>query len=64
VLELKEMGSEITALDSTTIFDMRQLKHPTMPPFVGTDDEAEALAVYLASLDVGGAVSNTAGGAQ
>jgi mono/diheme cytochrome c family protein len=64
IMQLKEMGSEITAFDPTTVFDMRQLDHPTMPPFVGSDEEAEALASYLASLDDGGAALVTAGGAQ
>jgi len=61
--QLKEMGSAVAAFDTTTMFDMRQLDRPTMPPFVGTDEEAEALATYLASLDDGGAASGAGGGA-
>jgi hypothetical protein len=64
MIQLKEMGSEIAAFDTTTMFDMRQLDHPTMPPFVGSDEEAEALASYLGSLDNGGAASGSGGGAQ
>jgi mono/diheme cytochrome c family protein len=51
VMQLKEMGEEITAFDRSVMFDMRTLERGTMPPFVGSDEEAEALAVYLASLD-------------
>ncbi|MEE4270909.1 MAG: cytochrome ubiquinol oxidase subunit I [Thermoanaerobaculales bacterium] len=64
VLELREMGEEIAAFDRTSPFDMRELTHPAMPPFVGTDEEAEALAVYLASLDRTGAEAAAQGGAQ
>jgi hypothetical protein len=31
----------------------QDFSHPYMPPFVGTFDELEALAAYLASLDQG-----------
>ena len=51
VMELKEMGESFAEFDPHSTFDMRTLARPTMPPFVGTDEEAEALAVYLASLD-------------
>jgi mono/diheme cytochrome c family protein len=49
--ELRDMGETIVALDTTKHFDLRELERPYMPPFVGTDDELEALAAYLASLD-------------
>ncbi|MEX1309679.1 MAG: cytochrome ubiquinol oxidase subunit I [Candidatus Sulfomarinibacteraceae bacterium] len=62
VMELKEMGAAVTDFDPHSTFDMRSLDRPTMPPFVGTDDEAEALAIYLASLDNGR--SATSGGAR
>ena len=51
VLELREMGEAYAAFDRTEVFDLRGLSRPTMPPFVGTAEEAEALAVYLATLD-------------
>jgi mono/diheme cytochrome c family protein len=51
VIQLREMGVEIAAFDRKTTFDMRGLDRPSMPPFVGTEEEAEALAAYLASLD-------------
>ena len=62
IIQLKEMGSQITAFDKGTTFDMRQLDRPYMPPFVGTDEEAEALAIYLASLDSVGAEDAPSGG--
>ena len=39
------------------------LPYPFMPPFVGTDEEAEALAAYLSSLgsDVGPASADQGG---
>ena len=63
VIQLKEMGAELAAFDRETTFDMRRLDRPYMPPFVGTDEEAEALAVYLASLD-SAATGHTAGGGE
>jgi mono/diheme cytochrome c family protein len=51
LVELRDMGETIVAFDQTTQFDLRELERPYMPPFVGTDDELEALAAYLASLD-------------
>ena len=56
------MGAAVTDFDPHSTFDMQTLDRPTMPPFVGTDDEAEALAIYLASLDDGR--SATSGGAR
>jgi cytochrome c553 len=51
LVELRDMGETITDFDTTHQFDLRELARPYMPPFVGTDDELEALAAYLASLD-------------
>jgi len=62
MIQLKEMGSEFASFDKGTVFDMRQLDRPYMPPFVGTDEEAEALAIYLASLDGVGAEAAASGG--
>jgi len=62
VIQLKEMGSEFAAFDKGTVFDMRRLDRPYMPPFVGTDEEAEALAIYLASLDSVGTEAAVRGG--
>ena len=51
ILELRDMGSDLAGFEPGRVIDMRRLDRPTMPPFVGTGDEADALAVYLASLD-------------
>lgn len=51
LVELRDMGETILGLDRMTQLDLRGLAKPYMPPFVGTDDELEALAAYLASLD-------------
>jgi cytochrome c553 len=51
LMELREMGEVFAGFDTGEVFDMRELARPAMPPFVGTEEEAEALAVYLASLD-------------
>ena len=64
LFELREMGEEIAAFDRSKVFDMRELTRPTMPPFVGTDEELEALSSYLASLDGADADSAVQGGAQ
>jgi mono/diheme cytochrome c family protein len=49
MIELRDMGDDIAGFDRHTAFDT--LDRPYMPPFVGTEEEAEALAIYLASLD-------------
>lgn len=64
IFELREMGEEIAEFDRSALFDMRKLSRPMMPPFVGTDEEVEALAAYLVSLDRPGADAGAAGGAQ
>jgi cytochrome bd ubiquinol oxidase subunit I len=51
VLELREMGADFAAFDPAETFDLRGLHRPVMPPFVGTDEEAEALAAFLATLE-------------
>ena len=51
LLELRDMGSSFADFESGKQFDMRKLDRSYMPPFVGTEEEVEALALYLASLD-------------
>jgi hypothetical protein len=51
ILELREMGADFAAFDPAETFDLRGLHRPVMPPFVGTDEEAEALAAYLVTLE-------------
>jgi mono/diheme cytochrome c family protein len=62
MIQLKEMGVEVASFDTRTTFDMRELDRPYMPPFVGTDEEAAALAAYLASLDNAAAEVAASGG--
>lgn len=47
---LAEMGEVYSASDHTRMIDTSQFDSPYMPPFVGTEDEMEALADYLADL--------------
>jgi len=53
LVELRDMGEEFADFEPGKQFDMRTLDRSYMPPFVGTEEEAEALALYLASLDRG-----------
>jgi mono/diheme cytochrome c family protein len=53
LLELRDMGEAFTAAPRGAMVDTAPLFAPYMPPFVGTDDELEALTAYLASLDRG-----------
>jgi len=48
---LRELGDFYVAADRTTMIPTHQADIPYMPPFVGTDEDLEALAAYLASLD-------------
>jgi len=45
--ELREMGETYAATRGARPVDPSQLAHPYMPPFVGTDEELDALAAYL-----------------
>jgi mono/diheme cytochrome c family protein len=49
--KLQEMGDFYTSADRTRMVNTHETEFPQMPPFVGTDDDLEALAAYLASLD-------------
>ena len=50
VFTLHDQGEAFTALAPGETIDMSKLDYPFMPPFVGTDDEMEALVAYLATL--------------
>ncbi len=54
LVSLRDMGEDYTAAPRDRLIDPSSLYSRYMPPFVGTDDELEALADYLASLDTGG----------
>jgi mono/diheme cytochrome c family protein len=45
-----EQGESYTDLEPGRTVDKSALTYPFMPPFVGTDEEMEALAAYLADL--------------
>lgn len=49
--ELKEMGDVYIEASDGGNLDYDALSKPYMPPFVGTDDELEALSNYLVSLN-------------
>jgi mono/diheme cytochrome c family protein len=47
---LQEMGEAYVETPKGTMVNTAALHSPYMPPFVGTDDEFDALVVYLSSL--------------
>lgn len=47
---LSEMGESYAEADQSVMIDTSQFDSPYMPPFVGTEEEMEALAEYLAGL--------------
>jgi mono/diheme cytochrome c family protein len=51
LVELHEMGEAFVEAPAGKMIQTTDLRYPFMPPFVGTDEELEALAAYLASLD-------------
>ncbi len=50
VARLAEMGEVYSNADHSQMIDTSQFDSPYMPPFVGTEEEMEALVEYLASL--------------
>jgi mono/diheme cytochrome c family protein len=48
--QLQEMGEAYSEADATRVIDTAEFGHSYMPPFVGTDEELEALAGYLGTL--------------
>jgi hypothetical protein len=48
---LRTMGSFYADAERGVAVDTRVAAYPQMPPLVGSDDDVEALANYLASLD-------------
>jgi mono/diheme cytochrome c family protein len=47
---LADQGQAFVTLDEGEVVDMSELDYPFMPPFVGTEEEMEALVEYLADL--------------
>jgi mono/diheme cytochrome c family protein len=54
LVELHEMGESYVAADRTQVIDTHESVYPHMPPLVGSDEDVEALAAYLASLEADG----------
>ena len=50
VTQLQEMGEAYSAAPRGEMINTAEMPSPYMPPFVGTDEELEALVEYLASL--------------
>ena len=50
LVRLSEMGDAYAAADHTLMIDTSGFSSPYMPPFVGNEEEMEALAEYLAGL--------------
>jgi mono/diheme cytochrome c family protein len=50
VAGLRAMGADYAATAPGSMIDTASMDYPTMPPFVGTDDEAADLVAYLATL--------------
>jgi mono/diheme cytochrome c family protein len=48
---LREMGQTYSRADPSRVIDTHETAYPYMPPLVGTDEDLEALAAYLASLE-------------
>ncbi len=59
---LKDMGALYAEAGGARPVDVAALSHPYMPPFVGTDDEMDALAAYLETLQVSKASGEREGG--
>lgn len=51
LVQLQDMGRAYVEMDRTREMDLSELPYPYMAPFVGTDEELEAMAAYLAGLD-------------
>ncbi len=48
---LREMGDLYVTANRTRVINTHESAYPYMPPLVGDDDDVEALAAYLASLE-------------
>ncbi len=62
VSQLQEMGEAYSAAPRGEMINTAKLHSPYMPPFVGTDEELEALVEYLASVAKGNGVEAAAYG--
>ncbi len=61
--QLRDMGQAYIDADRTVQFDTQTTAYPVMPPFVGNDEDLEALSAYLETLtNDGGSPVSTGGG--
>jgi mono/diheme cytochrome c family protein len=58
LVELRAMAEFYAGADRSRMINTHETSYPQMPPLVGSDEDVEALAAYLASLDadVGSAI--------
>jgi mono/diheme cytochrome c family protein len=66
LMRLRDLGDFYVAADRSRMIATHEADVPHMPPFVGNDDDLEALAAFLASLDAsvdgaGGRVARAGG---
>jgi mono/diheme cytochrome c family protein len=64
IFMMYEQGLAYSEAGRANPVDKSGLDYPYMPPFVGTDEEMEALASYLAELSAGEDRPSTEGGAR
>jgi len=62
--QLRDMGQAYVDADRTVQFDTQTTAYPMMPPFVGNDEDLEALATYLGTLTHDGGLPASTGGGQ
>lgn len=62
--QLRDMGPAYAEADRTAQFDTQTTAYPMMPPFVGNDEDLEALAAYLGTLTSGDVSPVSTGGGQ
>jgi mono/diheme cytochrome c family protein len=62
VYKLHDMGVEYASFPVNARMDPRVLTYPYMPPFVGNDEDIEALTEYLSSLTSEGVADSGTGG--
>ena len=62
--QLRDMGQAYVDADRTVQFDTQTTAYPMMPPFVGNDEDLEALAAFLGILTHDGGSPISMGGGR
>ncbi len=62
--QLRDMGQAYVDADRSVQFDTQTTAYPMMPPFVGNDEDLEALATFLGTLTHDGASTVLTGGGE